>query len=103
MAYFRRVSRITRTSSDTAGGSRWNNAATGFEKKSNELFLQLFRQLCTKSFDCGFLLGVNKAAIGSEGIKSRGDCDLVGEQGDTEIAEELPELNQSPQSAESTG
>ena len=33
--------------------------------------------------------------IRAEGLKGRGDGDLVGEQGDAEIAEEHPQGNQS--------
>jgi len=41
-------------------------------------------------------------AVRTEGLKGRGDGDLVGEQGDAEIAEEHPQGNQSTQTAEST-
>jgi len=63
--------------------------------ESTELLLQLLGQRCAEGFDFGFLLGIDEVAVRAEGLKGRGDGDLVGEQVDTEIPKEHPQENQS--------
>lgn len=65
--------------------------------------LQLLRQRRTEGFDLGLLLGIDEVAVRAEGLKSRWDGDLVGEQRNAEIPEEHPQGNESAQTAESTG
>jgi hypothetical protein len=64
---------------------------------------ELICQRGTECFHAGFLLGINEVAVGTEGLKGRGDGDLVWEQGDAEVAEEHPQRNQSTQSTEPSG
>ena len=74
----------------------------GLHKSTADLS-ELICQRSTKGFHLSFLLGIDEVAVRTEGLKGRGDGDLVGEQGDAEIAEEHPQGNQSTQTAESTG
>jgi hypothetical protein len=69
--------------------------------ESGQGFLQLRRQRGTECFHAGFLLRIDEAHIGTEGLKGGRDGDLVGEQGDAEVAEE--QRNQSTQSTEPSG
>jgi hypothetical protein len=47
----------------------------------------MLRQRCAQGFHLCLLLGIDEATVITKRLISRGDGDLVGEQGDPEIAE----------------
>jgi hypothetical protein len=52
--------------------------------------LKILRQCGAECLNLAFLLGIDEVAVRAEGLKSRGDGDLVGEQGDSETLGRSP-------------